>query len=110
MSITINIYYSGKGDNALDFAKEMESSGTAKAIREEKGNLSYEYFTSLSDKSIVLLVDSWESQEALDIHHSSPMMEKITNLREKYDLHMRAERYLSDNAGIPDSDSKFLKK
>ncbi len=108
MSITINIYYSGKEDNALNFAKEMESSGTAKAIREEKGNLSYEYFTSLSDKSTILLVDSWESQEALDIHHSSPMMEKITNLREKYDLHMKVKRYIdsSDN----NSDDKFIRK
>ena len=29
---------------------------------------------------------------------------------EKYDLHMRAERYISDNEGIPNSDSKFIKK
>ena len=31
-------------------------------------------------------------------------------IREKYDLYMRAERYVSDNDGIPDSDSKFIKK
>ena len=57
-----------------------------------------------------MLIDSWENQEALDAHHASPMMETIAQLREKYDLHMRAERYASDNEGIPDSDSKFIKK
>lgn len=30
-------------------------------------------------------------------------------LREKYDLHMRAERYVSDD-GIPETDRKFIKK
>lgn len=39
MSITINILYSGKDGNALKFVREMEQSGTAQAIREEKGNL-----------------------------------------------------------------------
>ena len=37
------------------------------------------------------------------------MMGAIAALREKYDLHMRAERYLSDDAGMPDADKKFIK-
>lgn len=31
MTITINMYYTGMGDNAKKFAEEMESSGTAAA-------------------------------------------------------------------------------
>lgn len=38
MSITVNIYYSGEGDNARKFAEEMVSSGVVRRIREEKGN------------------------------------------------------------------------
>ena len=109
-AITINIYYSGKKGNAKKFAKEMEKSGTADAIRKEKGNLRYEYFYPSNDKNTVLLIDSWESQQALDIHHSSPMMKKITDLRNKYDLHMKVERYIEDVKGIPSSDNKFIKK
>ena len=37
-------------------------------------------------------------------------METIAALREKYDLHMRAERYVSDDAGISDADKKFIKE
>ena len=38
------------------------------------------------------------------------MMEKITELRLKYDLHMKVERYLSDENGIPESDGHFIKE
>ena len=37
-------------------------------------------------------------------------MAKITGLRNKYDLHMRVERYVSDDAGIPATDEAFIRK
>ena len=82
MAITINIYYEGKNGNAVKFAKEMISSGT---------------------------VDGWQDQNALDIHHASPIMARIAALREKYDLHMRVERYVSDD-DAPQSDAVFIRK
>lgn len=110
MSIVINIYYTGTDGNAGKFAQEMESSGTAAAIRREEGNLRYDYFFPMTDPETVLLIDSWEDQRALDIHHASPMMEKITELRTKYDLRMKVERYVSDGNGIPESDRRFIKE
>ena len=106
----INLYYTGENGNARKFAEEMEKSGTADLIRKERGNLRYEYFFPVSDPETVLLMDAWENQEAIDTHHASPMMQTIAQLREKYNLHMRAERYLSDNEGFPDSDNKFIRK
>ena len=44
MAVTINIYYSGTGENARKFAEEMLSSGVVEKIRAESGNLKYEYF------------------------------------------------------------------
>lgn len=38
------------------------------------------------------------------------MMEKITKLREKYDLHMKVERYVSDEDGIPETDKAFIQE
>lgn len=89
MAITIHIYYKGTGDAAKQFAKEMTESGTVDAIRREEGNLCYEYFLPLEEEETVLLIDSWENQKAIDLHHASPMMNTIMKLREKYDLHMR---------------------
>lgn len=107
MTITVNLYYSGKNGNAKAFADEMERSGIADKIRAEEGNLRYEYFQPLNDTETILLIDSWESQQALDIHHASPMMGEIARLREKYDLHMKAERYISSENGADDS---FIRK
>lgn len=108
MAITVNIYYTGENKNALKFAKEMISSGIVEAIRNEEGNLRYEYFLPLNGEETVLLIDSWRDQTALDIHHGLPLMQKIADLREKYDLRMRVERYVSDE--IPKSDQSFIKK
>ncbi len=108
MAITVNIYYSGEGEAARKFAEEMISSGTVEAIRKEEGNLRYEYFFPMDDKNTVLLIDSWKDQESIDVHHQSKMMDVIFHLREKYDLHMKVERYYSDNQ-IPQQDEKFIK-
>lgn len=108
MSITVNLYYTGKDGNARKFAQEMEESGTAAAIRGEDGNLKYEYFFPMQDPETVLLIDSWQDQAALDAHHASPMMAEIAALREKYGLSMRVERLLPDEGGIPAADQKFI--
>lgn len=110
MAVTINIYYSGKNGNAKKFAEEMISSGVVGKIRAEDGNIRYEYFYPIDDEETVLLIDSWEDQHALDVHHASPMMEQIIKLREKYDLHMKVERYVSDETGIPTADKAFIKE
>ena len=107
--ITVNIYYTGTNGNARAFAEEMESGGTAAKIRAEKGNLRYEYFFPMGDSETVLLIDQWESQAAIDAHHASPMMVEIARLREKYDLHMKIERFVSDTDGVPESDKQFIR-
>ena len=108
MAITVNLRYTGKDGNARKFAEEMISGGTVAAIRAEAGNLRYEYYQPLDDPETILLIDSWESQEAIDIHHASPMMATIAALREKYDLHMTVERYVS--AETPDTENRFIRK
>ncbi len=105
--ITVNLYYTGTNGNARAFVEEMESSGIAEAIRAEEGNLRYEYFQPMDDLETVLLIDSWTDQAAIDAHHASPMMKQLAELREKYDLHMTIERYVSDEY---ESDEKYLRK
>ncbi len=109
MSITVNIYYKGENGSARKFAEEMISSGTVEAIRNENGNIRYDYYYPIDDTETVLLIDSWENQEAIDVHHKTPMMDTIFKLREKYNLHMKVERYIS-NDEIPETDKKFIKE
>ena len=108
--ITVNLYYTGTNGSARAFAEEMVQSGTVAAIRAEDGNVRYEYFFPMDDPETVLLIDQWRDQAAIDVHHASPMMAQIAALREKYDLHMRVERFVSDDSGFPEKDMKFIKK
>ena len=93
MSLTINIYYTGKNGNAKKFAQEMVASGLVDRIRAEEGNEKYEYFFPMDDDETVMLIDRWKNQEALDFHHKSEMMKEIAKLRNKYELKMRVERF-----------------
>ena len=107
MSLTVNIYYTGRDGSARRFAEEMVSSGLVERIRAEEGNERYEYFFPMDDPETVLLIDRWQSQEALDIHHKSPMMAEIAALRKKYRLKMRVERFTE---APPESARKGEKK
>ena len=105
--ITVNLYYKGSHGSARAFAEEMESSGIATDIRAEKGNLRYQYFQPLDDPETILLIDSWTDQTAIDAHHASPMMAQLAALREKYDLHMTVERFVSENLG---ADEQYIRR
>lgn len=93
MSLVINIYYTGKNGSARKFANEMIFNGIVDMIRGEEGNEKYEYFFPLENQETVLLIDKWKNQEALDLHHKSEMMKKIVELRNKYELKMKVEKY-----------------
>ena len=108
MSIVVNLYYTGTGGAARVFAREMTDLGIAADIRAEDGNERYEYFFPMDDPETVLLIDRWRDQAAIDAHHRSPMMAKIAELRDKYDLHMRVERFVSED--LPDRDQTFIRK
>ncbi len=96
MSIIVNLYYTGQNGNARKFAEEMTARGIVDAVRAEAGNERYEYFFPMEDAETVLLIDRWKDQEALDIHHKSEMMKQIAELRDKYKLRLRVERYVEE--------------
>lgn len=96
--LTVIITYKGELDNLKLFVDEMFSSGTVDNIRKEEGNMRYEYFFPLNDNNRLILIDSWKDQESLDRHHASNMMNIIIKLRNKYNLHMEVEKYISIDA------------
>lgn len=110
MSLVVNLYYTGENGNARKFAEEMERSGIADAIRQEAGNEKYQYFFPMDDPETVLLIDRWRDQAAIDAHHASAMMADLARLREKYDLHMRVERFASADTQDAAADERFIRK
>ena len=94
MCLTINIYYTGKNGSARAFAKEMVESGLVERIRNEEGNLKYEYFFPMDDEETVLLIDRWKNEDVIEKHHKTEMMSEIAKLRDKYNIHMRVEQFV----------------
>ena len=86
----------GKKRGGERFANEMELSGIADKVRNEKGNLGYEYFFSQKDEETVLLVDKWTDEGAIDVHHKSEMMKEIARLRDKYKLRLKVEKFIKE--------------
>lgn len=109
MSLTFLLTYRGENGRALQFVDAMEQSGLATTIRQRSGNLRYDYFISHANPEEVLLVDTWTDQAALDAHHASPEMAQIIALRETYDLHMTAQRLVSDASNFSDHDKSFIR-
>ena len=56
------------------------------------------------------MIDCWKDQKSIDVHHKSPTMGKIIELREKYGFHMKVERYVSDETGLPEHDRMFVQE
>ena len=108
--ITVNLYYTGSDGSARAFAEDMVRSGVVSAIRAEEGNLRYEYFFPMDDPETVLLIDQWRDQAAIDAHHASAMMGQIAALREKYNLHMKVERFISDESDLLEKDMQYIKR
>ena len=89
--ITINIRYNAPDGNALKYMQEMETTGFADSIRAIPGCLRYDYFIPQDDPQSVLLIDSWEDNQALNRYHSSSVMKRVEALRAKYKLERKAE-------------------
>ena len=89
--------------------KYIQKSEYKKSDFQRIQEVNYDYFYPIDDAETVLLIDSWENQEAIDVHHGTPMMDTIFKLREKYNLHMKVERYIS-NDEIPEKDKNFIKE
>ena len=79
------------------------------------GEFQFEFLQDLNknfEKTIqnktILLIDSWKDQESLDKHHNSETMNKIIGLRNKYDLHMKVEKFIKEENN--NQDEKYIRK
>ena len=87
----------------------MTSSGIISEILAKGGNERYEYFFAMDNQESVLLIDQWRDQSALDAHRELETLQIIVRLRDKYDLHMRVERFISDETNAS-ADKENIRK
>ena len=78
--LVINIRYTGQDGNARKYVRAIE------------GCLGYDFYFPADDPEGLLLIDSWQNQEALNRYHDAPAMQEAAALREKYGLGGRTVR------------------
>ena len=69
MSITMNLYYTGKDGNAQVCGGDGTAGQPDRSAR--KPEMKIRLLFPMNDPETVLLIDSWKDQESLDIHHAS---------------------------------------
>lgn len=84
---TILVTYIAKDEETLDkFYAELLEERIGELSRKDEGCLKYDYYLSLEKDNQILLVERWESEEALELHRKTGHYAKAKELSAKYDL------------------------
>ena len=91
--IILHVTYTCKPAMAGPFVLAVKEAGLQKAIRGEEGCLQYDYHLSCEGEDQVVLIERWQSEEALRRHGAQPHMQRLAALKEPYVLDTRVERF-----------------
>lgn len=82
--LTIYVKYTAREGCREKFLREAVEQGIVTAIRAEDGCIFYDYYLSVQDENVILLVEQWESAEHQRIHMQQPHMKPLMELKDKY--------------------------
>ncbi len=81
------IFYEDKIDEALKLYEELVIKS-----QKENGCISYNLFRDVNDKTILTMIEEWESREAHNIHknteHFTRIVPLVSNLRKSSELNI----------------------
>ncbi len=93
-NVIIHCYYTGPEDAVCGFIEEMLDSGLRQEVLDEDGCLQYDYFFSAEDKTVGVLLERWRDDTALSKHANGTPMAKLKEIKARYDIETRVERYV----------------
>lgn len=91
--LTLNVYYRCKAGQRDAFYKELCGIGVHALSNSEAGNVKYDYFLDVQDPDVLLLIETWESQEALTAHSSTETFAKLQALKKVYCTDVKLDRF-----------------
>lgn len=86
MKRLIVYYQCGTKENRDAFYGELTAENIGEKCEGEAGCAGYKYYFPASDDTTLLLVEEWESDEALTAHKFQPHMAKLIEIKEKYNV------------------------
>ena len=92
-NIILHVTYYCKNGAAQDFVRSVKDSGVQTLIRAEDGCLQYDYHLSLEEENAVVLLEKWRDGDALAAHMQQPHMETLKELKSRFALDTKIERF-----------------
>ena len=86
MAITRQIIFLAKRDCIEELKALLKS--TIEASKKEQGCLMYEVFQTKNNPVEFIVIDSWESEEALNKHYETPHYSNFINNFKQYNAHI----------------------
>ena len=91
--IVLNVTYKCKSGKRNSFLETIQKEGIDEASRAEEGNIKYEYYLPVADSDEVLLVEKWQSADAITQHGQQPHYKRLGELKADYVVDTIIERF-----------------
>lgn len=78
------VYTAAEKGGREAFVRDIEASGLDAVVRAEDGCISYDYYASMQDEKMLLLIERWESEEKQQIHVKQPHMTELRKIKDRY--------------------------
>ncbi len=82
--ILLHVTYHLLKENAGEYAQTLEQSGLPAVFRGERGNIRYDYFLPAMRSDQLLLIEAWESEEALCAHMQTEHFQRLSGYKEAF--------------------------
>lgn len=89
----LNVTYIMKPGMGEEFLRRLEEGKFRQAVLAEDGCLGYDYYRSVEDEDILLLVERWTDLQAQQAHLQQPHMALIRSAKDACVAETRLESY-----------------
>lgn len=89
----INVTYIMKPGMREDFLRRLEEGKFRQSALSDAGCLGYNYYRSVEDENVVLLVERWTDRQAQQVHLQQPHMAVVRQAKEACVAETRMEMY-----------------
>ena len=80
-------------EERTNYVNDLYAAGVPQTSRSEDGNIMYDYFFSRDRDNEMILIEKWESEEALAAHQSTDLFKTIPSIKAPYEITTSVERF-----------------
>ena len=91
--LVFHVTFKCKPEMREEFLEMIMTEGVDVGARAEEGNLQYDFFTSVDDDNVLLLIEKYVDADAVAAHVRQPHTARLVGLKERYVADMAIEKY-----------------